>query len=164
MNKESTTENETLIKPDKFDQGDNFKAVHCGSFSQLAQYELKHPRFGVVKPGKVFLQELVDTTAMEVSINVFAPGKVMPFSHAHKANEEMYIFVKGQGEMVIDGQTIAVSEGSCIRLAPKAARCMRNNGSDELCFVVIQAKENSLGEHTFADGYEVQQELNWTND
>lgn len=157
---DQTTKN-ALVKPDKFDHGENFSAVHCGPFSQLRQYDLDHPRFGVVKAGKVFLQELVNSTGMEVSINVFAPGKELPFSHAHKTNEEMFIFVKGSGQMAIDGQIVAVGEGSCIRLAPKAARCVRNNGSEDLFFVVIQAQENSLGEHTFTDGYEVQQELNW---
>ncbi|CAN5508217.1 hypothetical protein BH11CYA1_BH11CYA1_14320 [soil metagenome] len=157
----NSTEKQTLVKPDKFDQGANFKAVHCGPFAQLSQYELDHPRFGVVKPGKVFLQELIGTTGMEVSINVFPPGKETTISHAHKVNEEMYIFVKGSGQMAIDGQIVSVAEGSCIRLAPKAARYVRNSGSEDLYFVVIQANENSLGQHTFSDGYEVQQELNW---
>ena len=161
MTKQSVKEEETLLKPSRLHHGENFKAVHCGPFSELTQYELKHPRLGVLKPGKVFLQELIDSTGMEVSLNTFAPGKVAPFSHAHKTNEEMYIFVRGEGEMLIDGETIAVAEGSCIRLAPKAARSMRNSGSEELCFIVIQATENSLGDHTFSDGYEVQQELNW---
>jgi mannose-6-phosphate isomerase-like protein (cupin superfamily) len=151
-----------LIKPDKFDQGDNYKAVHCGSFAELSQYELKHPRFGVVKPGKVFLQELVGSTGMEVSINTMPPGKTLPFSHAHKTNEEMFIFIKGKGEMAVDGEIIPVEEGTCVRLAPKAVRCTRNNGSENLCFIVIQAKENSLGQHTFDDGIEATQELNWT--
>lgn len=158
---EKSVDASTLVKPDKFDQGEHFKAVHCGSFSELSQYELKHPRFGVVKPGKVFLQELVNSSGMEVSINTLAPGRELPFSHAHKTNEEMFIFVKGEGQMSIDGQALAVAEGTCVRLAPAAVRCTKNSGSEDLCFIVIQAKENSLGTHTFDDGVEAQQELNW---
>lgn len=161
MVESKVTETEGLIKPDKFDQGENFKAVHCGSFAALSQYELKHPRFGVVKPGKVFLQELVGSSGMEVSINTLAPGKELPFSHAHKTNEEMFIFVKGQGQMSIDGEAFDVFEGTCVRLAPAAVRCTKNSGIEDLCFVVVQAKENSLGTHTFDDGIEATQELKW---
>ncbi len=161
MTETKAGEAEMLIKPDKFDRGNHYKAVHCGSFAELAQYEMKHPRFGVVKPGKVFLQELVNSTGMEVSINTMPPGKEVPFSHAHKTNEEMYIFISGEGQMAIDGEVLVVSEGTCVRLAPAAARCVKNSGSENLCFIVIQAKENSLGKHTFDDGIEVQQTLRW---
>lgn len=156
------TESQILNKPDQFNQGQNYKAVHCGRFEELNQFEMHHPRFGVVKPGKVFLQELIDSTGMEVSINSMPAGKTLPFSHAHKTNEEIFVFIRGEGQMAIDSEIIDVKEGSCVRLAPQAVRCVRNSGDTELCFIVIQAKEKSLGGHTFDDGIEATQELNWT--
>jgi mannose-6-phosphate isomerase-like protein (cupin superfamily) len=148
-------------KPSTIVTGTNYAAVHCGPYSGLKNYELDFPGRGIVKAGKVFLKELVNSTGLEVSLNAMAPGKKVPFSHAHKANEEMYIFIRGQGLMAIDGEYIPVQEGSCVRLAPSAVRCLKNTGTEDLNFIVVQAKANSLGEHTFDDGFRVEQELNW---
>lgn len=150
-----------INKPQDIAAGPNYSAVHCGAYSDLHQYELDFPGRGVLKAGKVFLQELVKTTGMEVSINNLPVGQEVPFSHAHKENEELFIFTRGQGTMAIDGELVPVQEGSCVRLAPAAARCLKNTGSEALYFIVVQAKANSLGEHTFADGYRVEQELKW---
>lgn len=151
----------TPHKPSAIATGTNYAAVHCGPYSQLKNIELDFPGKGIVKAGKVFLKELVNSTGMEVSINSMAPGKEVPFSHAHKTNEEMYIITRGQGLMAIDGEYIPVQEGSCVRLAPAAVRCLKNTGTEDLYFIVVQVKANSLGEHTFDDGFRVDQELNW---
>ena len=156
--KEATT---TLNLPTDITHGANYSVVQAGPMDQLDQYDLVHPKFGVVRPGKLFVQELIKATGAEVSLNKMAPGKSVPFSHAHKTNEELYIFTAGHGQMVLDGQVIEVKEGTVVRVAPGAARCWRNNSQEDLYFIVIQATENSLGEHTFDDGYEVKQELPW---
>lgn len=157
----STETQKKLHKPEAIETGTNYAAVHCGPFSKLDAYELDFPGHGIIKPGKVFLKELVQSTGMEVSLNTLGAGKALSFSHAHKVNEEMFIFTGGSGVMAVDDKFITVQEGSCVRLAPDAVRSLKNTGNENLYFIVIQVKANSLGEYTFDDGYRVEREINW---
>lgn len=47
----------------------------------------------------------------------FPSGISMPFYHKHRENEELYIFVKGQGEFKIDDEILEIKEGTVIRVA-----------------------------------------------
>lgn len=55
-------------------------------------------------------------------MNFMPAGAKAPLNHKHKQNEEVYIFLKGDGTMTLDGQTVAVKEGSCVRVQPQAVR------------------------------------------
>lgn len=61
---------------------------------------------------KVFLKDKLQLTACEISINVLPTGAKIPFSHSHKQNEEVYIFIKGCGTMTLDTQQFAIKEGT----------------------------------------------------
>lgn len=63
----------------------------------LFQYELTHPRVSHKLRRKLFLREILGLTGMQVSINRCPAGRAVPFSHQHKQNEELYIFIKGSG-------------------------------------------------------------------
>jgi len=98
---------------------------------------------------------------MEVSLGKLAPGTGVPYSHRHVENEELYLFIKGSGQFLIDGEVIDVQEGSCIRVAPDGVRAWRNNSTEDLYYIVIQAKNNSLGAHTLEDGKIVDPKAKW---
>jgi mannose-6-phosphate isomerase-like protein (cupin superfamily) len=134
--------------------GKNYSAITPGSFSELAQYKLKHPLIpDRLVPGKLFLKDHINLTGMQISLGSIPPGRGTPFTHAHKLNEEVYVFVRGKGQMLIDGEVIDVEEGSTVRVATPGVRAFRNTSQDEeLHYVVIQAKENSLSQDTFDDG------------
>ena len=133
-------------------EGKNFSVFHAGKFHDLLNYELMHPRLNKKMRGKFLAKEELGLTGMQVSLNQLPPGKGTLFSHQHKQNEELYVFISGKGQMQIDAEIIDVCEGSCVRIATDGLRAWRNNGTEDLVCICIQAKENSLDQHTFEDG------------
>lgn len=101
--------------------------------------------------GKVFLKELINTTGMEVSIGSIEAGQSVPFYHSHKQNEEVYIFLSGEGRFILDNDEIAVESGTIVRVAPSVMRRLCNSGSAPLQHICIQAKAGSLEGYTMTD-------------
>lgn len=141
-------------------QGENYTVAHVGDWDGMMDYVLS-PSPEVKFRGKVFLNEVLGLNGMEVSLNVMKPGMQVPFSHAHKENEELYIFVKGQGQFYVDGQVIDVTEGTTVRVSPQGERVWRNNSTEDLHFIVIQAKAGSLTQKTREDGVIVTPQFSW---
>jgi mannose-6-phosphate isomerase-like protein (cupin superfamily) len=140
---------------------DNFEKFELGPLASLHTYELKVPMLPKPVYGKVFLNERLHLTGMEVSVNKLPPGKGMPFVHKHKTHEELYLFIKGKGQFQVDGELIEVTEGTALRIAPDAARTWRNNSSEDLYYVVIQAKVDSMAGGPKGDGMIVEQSVPW---
>jgi mannose-6-phosphate isomerase-like protein (cupin superfamily) len=141
--------------------GTNYSIAHAGEWRNLAHYTFKHPLIAMV-PGKLFLKEPLHLTGMEVSLGVVPAGRGTPFLHAHRQNEELYIFVKGQGQFVVDGEVLDVQEGTVVRVAPAGARAWRNNSTEDLYYIVIQAKAGTLANGTITDGLEVPGAPQWS--
>ena len=100
---------------------------------------------------------------MEVSLNVMPPGKGMPFTHRHNANEEVYVFLNGIGEFLVDDEVIPIEPGTCIRCAPEAHRCWRNTGDEMMPFLCIQARAGSfVGDANVSDGEITSGPPDWT--
>lgn len=119
----------------------NYKSTEIGNLAQIgAKYE----------HGKAFLHDALGLTSCEISVNLMPAGAKAPFNHKHKQNEEVYIFLKGEGTMTLDGQTITVQEGSCVRVAPQVVRSMQ--AKTELEYICVQAKDGSLAQFAFGDG------------
>lgn len=101
--------------------------------------------------GKTFLHDLLNLTSCEVSINSVPQGFKLPFSHKHKQNEELYIFLKGSGKMFLNGKEFTVKEGSCVRVTPAVSRTLENTGDADMQFICIQAKADSLEQFGLSD-------------
>lgn len=72
----------------------NYKSTEIGNLAQIgAKYE----------HGKAFLHDVLGLTSCEISVNFMPAGAKAPFNHKHKQNEEVYIFLKGEGTMTLDG-------------------------------------------------------------
>lgn len=140
----------------------NYTATHLGPFEKLNQYKFSHEGLPSEIEGKVFLNDLLRLTSAEVSLNRFPPNTTMPFYHRHKANEEIYIFIRGKGEFQVDGEIIPVTEGSVIAVAPNGSRCWRSLSDEPLHFIVIQAP---VGQYTSGksinDGIAVSGAVTW---
>jgi mannose-6-phosphate isomerase-like protein (cupin superfamily) len=134
--------------------GKNFTLAQLGDLENLDQY-------GERMKGKLFLKDILNLTGMEVSMNKLPAGKQIPFYHKHKNDEELYIFIKGQGQFQIDGETLDVREGTVIRVAPEGSRIWRNNSNEDLYFIVIQAAQNSLNAWTATDGIIEEKPITW---
>ncbi len=119
----------------------NFKTVELGKINEIGKnYE----------NGKAFLHDMLGLTSCEISVNVMPKGVKLPFNHKHKQNEEVYIFLKGEGIMTLDGKDIQFKEGSCIKVLPFVNRTMETKTDVE--YICVQAKENSLEQFGFGDG------------
>ena len=110
-----------------------------------------HPVKGKI-PGKVFLKENLNLTGTEISLGVIPAEQGVSFVHTHRQNEEVYIFLSGKGEMLLDGKTYLVEPGTAVRVAPAVERTWRNTSSSPMTYIVIQAKEGSLEQWTGTDG------------
>ena len=57
--------------------------------------------------------------------------------HVHKGQEEVYMFVKGRGEMDIDGKRFNVREGDCVLIEDGEFHKVYNTGHLGLYFVCV---------------------------
>jgi len=142
-------------------EGRNFTAAQVDSLERLDEYVFSDSKLPGEYPGKLFLNKGLRLTALEVSLNKLAPGGAIPFYHKHQTNEELYVFVGGEGQFQIDGEIIDVCEGTVIRVAPEGERAWRNNSTGDLYFVVIQAKAGSFEGETISDGKGVPGTVRW---
>lgn len=130
----------------------DYTVFQAGPMTTWKEHTFTKPEFGLTRPGCRFLGGPLGLQGGEVSINTFAPGQQMPMSHRHKANEELYLFLSGSGEMLLDGKVIPLTAGTCVRCSPRVARDWRNTGSDDLVFVVIQYPQAAGVKTAFDDG------------
>ncbi len=101
--------------------------------------------------GRVELHEALGLTGAEVSINQLPAGAGVPFVHSHKQNEEIYGILSGKGSVVLDGETIQLTAGDWLKVAPAAKRQFSAAADSGMTFVCIQVKEHSLAGFTADD-------------
>lgn len=101
--------------------------------------------------GRVELHEKLALTGAEISINRLPAGAGVPFVHAHRHNEEIYGVLEGKGTAVLDGETVELTAGDWLRVAPAAKRQFSAAADSGITFVCIQVKENSLDGFTADD-------------
>jgi len=142
--------------------GANYSIGQAGKWSELRRHIFNHPLIGKV-PGKLFLKDALRLNGMEVSLGVIPAGHGTPFQHAHRNNEELYIFVRGRGQFVVDGEVMEIEEGTVVRVAPAGARAWRNNSSEDLHYIVVQARAGTLANGTITDGMEVPGAPRWSS-
>lgn len=130
----------------------NYTRFEAGETSRWSSLEYAHPKFSRPVRGKFFLGEPLGLTGMEVSVNSMPPGAAVPFLHTHREHEELYLFIAGTGEFLVDGEQFAVGPGSAVRVAPAGKRCWRNTGSVPLHYLVVQAKHGAAAALTIEDG------------
>ena len=97
------------------------------------------------------LHDALHLTGAEVSLNVLPAGASVPFVHAHKKNEEIYGILEGRGHAVIDGETVSLSAGDWLRIAPAAKRQFFAANDEGIKYICIQVKGGSLEEYTASD-------------
>ncbi len=112
----------------------NYEKIKLGKLADIINFE----------NGKSFLHDKLHLTSCEISINCLPQNHRSPFNHKHKQNEEIYIFIKGEGLLTVDQNDIKVNEGDCIKVLPEGVRTIVNTGNSELQFICVQAKLNSL--------------------
>ncbi len=97
------------------------------------------------------LHDQLSLTGAEISVNHLPAGTSVPFVHAHKNNEEIYGVLEGKGRAEIDGETVELSAGDWLSVAPAARRRFFAAEDTPIRFICIQVKANSLGDYTKDD-------------
>lgn len=150
-----------MRKVELITKGEGYTAVNIGSLDNLVEYSLVHPKSGVEIVGKLFLKDVTESTGTEISFNTIPPKTEVPYFHRHTDNEETYIILKGSGDFQIDDHVFPIKEGSIIRVAPVPSRGMRNSSDESMIYMVIQSKENSLGNYSSEDGKRTESTPKW---
>jgi mannose-6-phosphate isomerase-like protein (cupin superfamily) len=143
--------------------GANYTGFHAGPMVEWTQFHLQPPEVPMPVRGKLFLQGLLGSTGLEISLNVVPPGKGIPFLHRHQQNDEVYFVLGGRGQFLVDGECIDVAEGSVLRLSPAAARSWRNHSDEPLYFLCIQYRADSVIQGGTRDGKRVEGTPVWVN-
>jgi len=146
---------------EKLSENSYYTAVDLGNLNDLMEYSLIHPVNKRLIEGKVFLKDATQATGTEISFNSLAPKSEQPYFHIHRKNEETYIILKGSGFFQVDEDCFGIKEGSVIRVTPQGKRGICNSSDETMIYMVIQSKENSLEEHTTADGERLPVEPKW---
>jgi uncharacterized cupin superfamily protein len=152
-----------MMANDQTVRGAHFTCFHAGPKESWAPFRLEPPQVPRATSGKLFLQDLLGSAGLEVSLNVVPPGKGTPFLHRHQQNDEVYIVIGGRGQFLVDGESIDVAEGSVIRMSPPAARAWRNNTDASLYFLCIQYRADSVIQGGTRDGLKVEGRPAWTD-
>jgi len=139
----------------------NYSVTQLGALDQWSSHRFAHAAFPQGVPGKAFTKEKLSLSGMEVSFNHVPSGGAIPFYHRHKANEELYVFLSGRGEMQVDDEIIAIEEGSAVRVAPNGKRAWRNTGNTPLVFLVVQARAGTMSTANISDGEVVPGTVEW---
>ena len=142
-----------MSKVENLAESKNFKAINIGKFEDIKNFS-----FGEFK-SRVFLKDLINSTGSEISINSIPANMELPFFHAHKQNEEIYIFLKGEGKFQVDDDVFPVQDGSIIRVSPEGKRSLKNTLDTDLIWICIQVKANSLEQYTVNDGIVVKENI-----
>lgn len=139
----------------KIAEGRNYTAADIGDAEDIKSYSLIHAKTGQEVRGKLFLKELTRATGTEISFNSIPPGSGPGYFHKHDKVEETYIILRGAGYCQVDGDCFPVKAGSVIRVAPAGVRGLCNTSQEEMVYLCIQSRENSLEKHTYDDGTRV---------
>ena len=110
-----------------------------------------YDKIGDLQDSRTELHDLLHLTGAEISLNALPAGASVPFVHAHKQNEEIYVVLEGRGKAVIDGETVSLKAGDFVRISPAAKRQFFAAADEGIKFLCIQVKENSLEGYTMTD-------------
>lgn len=105
----------------------------------------------VKEAARVELHDALGLTGAEVSINELPAGASVPFVHSHKQDEEIYGILAGAGRAEIDGESVSLSAGDWLRVAPAARRRIFASDESAIKYICIQVKDGSLEEYTATD-------------
>lgn len=135
---------------------ENFSFVQLPDFCSVAESEFTHERLPGPFKGKRFLSQELKCSGLVLSCNSLPPHQKMPFLHRHVLNEEVYVFLKGTGEFVVDGKCFNVTEGSMVRVRTSGIRGWRNLSDEPLIYLVIQSREGQFtADQSIEDGMPV---------
>jgi len=100
---------------------------------------------------KEFLSRPMGCKGVGLSFVRYKPGEGATYVHRHRVQEEVFITLRGNGSIILDGKRIAMPEGTVIRVAPKVYRALGNDSNKDVIYLILGAvppKKFPLGGRT----------------
>jgi uncharacterized cupin superfamily protein len=66
-------------------------------------------------------------------------GEGATYVHRHKVQEEVFIALRGDGTIILDGKRIKMPEGTIVRVGPTVWRALGNDSKSDVVFMVLGA-------------------------
>jgi len=88
---------------------------------------------------KEFLSRPMGCKGVGFSFVRYRAGEGAGYVHRHKAQEEVFIALKGDGTIILNGKRIRMPEGTIVRVAPKVWRALGNDSKRDVIFMVLGA-------------------------
>ncbi len=67
------------------------------------------------------------------------PGQGAGYVHRHKVQEEVFIALKGDGTIVLNGKRIKMAEGTAERVAANVWRAIGNDSKKDVVYMILGA-------------------------
>ncbi len=150
-----------MKKLELISENKNYTAVNIGKMEDIGEHSLIHSKLKTEIKGKVFLKEPTKSTGTEISFTTIPPKSELGYFHIHYKDEETYVILKGSGYYQVDDDHFPIEEGSVIRVAPEGVRSLCNTSDENMVYMCIQSKENSLEEYTTDDGKRIEVTPKW---
>jgi mannose-6-phosphate isomerase-like protein (cupin superfamily) len=66
------------------------------------------------------------------------------YGHRHRTQEEVYFVASGTLQFKLEDEVIDVEQGDVVRLAPRVARSVWNEGPDDAVLIIVSVKSGDL--------------------
>jgi mannose-6-phosphate isomerase-like protein (cupin superfamily) len=100
---------------------------------------------------KVFLQraDLLEGQVQMVNWCRMGPGKAFR-AHYHEDMEEIFIILKGQAEILVNGEEAEMGEREAVVILPREVHEMKNAGEEDLEYLAIGISQGKGGKTILA--------------
>ena len=88
---------------------------------------------------KMFLSRPMGCKGVGFSFVRYKAGEGAGYVHRHKAQEEVFIALKGDGTIILNGKRIKMPEGAIVRVAPKVWRALGYDSKRDVIFLILGA-------------------------
>jgi uncharacterized cupin superfamily protein len=97
------------------------------------------PLSKVKEKEKEFLSRPMGCKGIGFSFVRCKPGEGATYVHRHKVQEEVFIALRGDGTIILDGKRIKMPEGTIVRVGPTVWRALGNDSKSDVVFMVLGA-------------------------
>ena len=94
-----------------------------------------HAEYAQDKMGKTTIFE---SPQLLVGLNAFEPGQQHAL-HAHAGQDKLYYVLEGEGQFLLDGQTLPMSAGELLIAPDGVPHGIRNSGASRLLVLAVLA-------------------------
>jgi uncharacterized cupin superfamily protein len=116
------------------------------TLKNLAEVNDSAPKFGFAEVQEArFANDELEAEQTGVSYQRVKPGKRQAFAHRHERAEEVYVVLRGSGQIKLDDQIVDLRELDAIRVAPGVTRAFQA-GSDGLELLAVGPRHEGDGD------------------